>query len=345
MAIKLIQQNREEGGRIPFIEGAKRQAALILEQDNYFLNAFVDSEIFLRDNFNTDILELLKQFEMNKHSIMFQAKQLTDFLPDMNWLAELAEQEKTVLAFLTDSANTVNDFLNSSHFKEMFELLNSTSESKKLAHESFLQIRQWNPQPTNMLNRMVMPYVMNPHCGYPINGYYTGPYRHNDSYTEEFIDGRVEKSINKYLSYCYEKELCPQIRQKKKKRLASPVKNVELKSYPLGNIPIQQLQILLLNMGNNNYLIKFFTPKKEPLDMTFAEANLINRRNYKEPKKAWKTLFTIARAGGKPLKLNKQDVSILNKRLRQILEIDYRPIIPQGNGYYKALFQSKIAST
>jgi hypothetical protein len=123
----------------------------------------------------------------------------------------------------------------------------------------------------------------------------------------------------------------------------SPNKTINLYQFPIGDTPIENMQIILLQDKDDKIKIKFHLQDKEPLELTPGEAGLAHKRNNDRPINAFATLMQLAKAKGGPIPLNKQQVSDLNMKLKKILVINYCPIKSIGNGKYKASFKCHIS--
>jgi hypothetical protein len=117
----------------------------------------------------------------------------------------------------------------------------------------------------------------------------------------------------------------------------------DIKTYPLGTIPIERLQVILIKDSENRFMIRLFKSEGEPEDFELSELGLINRKTGAATVKAWETLLKIAEASGEPVELDRSDVRDLNARLKHILHINYQSIVCVGCGRYKPLFQCRIA--
>jgi hypothetical protein len=112
--------------------------------------------------------------------------------------------------------------------------------------------------------------------------------------------------------------------------------------FPIGNTPIEKIQIILLQDKDGQAKIKFHSPDREPLEMTAEDEWLADKRSKTRPLNAWRTLKQLAKANGGPIPLESQHVSNLNKILKKILVINYRAIKFVGDNKYRASFKCSI---
>jgi len=119
--------------------------------------------------------------------------------------------------------------------------------------------------------------------------------------------------------------------------------DIDRKSYPLRDIPIENLWIVIIEEADGKRKINIFAEGKDPELITIAEAGLAKRYKPNSFTGPGNTLFYIASKNGGTIKLNKNKVSNLNRELKRILEINYRPIICKEKDIYEVKFKCRIS--